>query len=92
MGYEFILRGEYTMIDRQDNQTIGRPTFIQSVHSGMECEMSIVMRHMTGFNKKCPECGYFNDGVETICGWTKWQVPIIISWRCLTIIDQFPVF
>ena len=85
VGYDFIRRGEYAMIDGQDNKVIHRSKFVESMRPGTKCEISIVMRQTTEFNKTCPQCRYPNYGVDSICGWIKWQVLLHYFTACLLI-------
>ena len=79
-GDEIVRRGDYRILQSEDDRFINPSQFSGSVRPGMTVEMSIVVREQTDDRQdrqgtqehRCPRCKHINQKVITRSGWVSW--------------------
>ena len=75
-GGEIVERGDYRILQQDNDQVIDPDQFSAAIRPEMTVEMSIVMREEMdeggAQEHKCPRCQHINQKVFTPSGWVSW--------------------
>jgi hypothetical protein len=74
-GDHFVERGDYRILQTQDDHTLTPEEFDERARPGMAVEMSIVLRERItsqDFRRHCPQCGFLDPTITAFDRWITW--------------------